>query len=564
MGKNTDKLYITHSEWASSDAFSASAGSGERKGTIGATFRRLPYNFCALSLQPFSIPFCTQAGTIFDLTNILPWLKKHGTNPVDGQPLKRADLIKLNFAKNEEGEYVDQVTFKQFTDNTHIVALRNTGNVFAYETIERLNIKAKNWHDLVNDEEFSRKDIITLQDPTNLESRDLSSFKYIKEGTSTLTDEQLRERADPTSNLNLAAMGSSSKILKAKEAVAKARAERNDPNRSASIKSLATTNGAKRPLASSTKPQPYNAAVHTTGLAAAAFTSTGVSVHTSADRAILTDEEYMLKPRRVKQKGYIRMSTSQGDLAIELNTEMAPRAVWNFIQLAKKGYYKGVSFHRNIRNFMLQGGDPTGTGRGGQSIWGTPFVDEYATSGLTHNTRGVLSMANKGKNTNTSQFFICYRPAAHLDRKHTIFGKVIEEDVESMETLRKLEDVKTGEGDKPLEECMIEDILVFVDPFEEFQKEKGNQDEREKEAEEVKRQGGTEDDLTTWTGKKIRKDGKVENGDNEVGVGKYLDVVKSAPVVEEDEIVEEWEAPTKEEPPAKKRKAGGFGNFDAW
>ena len=492
-----------------------------------------------------------------------------------GLPLKRAELLKLNFAKNEEGEYVDPVTFKVFTDNTHIVALGNTGNVFAYETIERLNIKAKNWHDLVSDAEFTRKDIITLQDPTNLQARDLSSFKYIKEGTSTLTDEQLRERADPTNNLNLTAMGSSAKVLKAKEAVAKARAERastQDLNRSSAVKGLITTSTGSKSLAQSftSKPAPYNAALYTTGLAAASFTSTGVAVHTAAERATITDEEYMLKPRRVKQKGYVRLSTTQGDLAIELNTEYAPRAVWNFIQLAKKGYYNGVSFHRNIRNFMLQGGDPTGTGRGGQSIWGKPFADEYGASPLTHSARGVLSMANKGKNTNTSQFFILYRPSPHLDRKHTVFGKVIAEDPESMETLRKLEDVRTGEGDKPEEECRIEDVLVYVDPFEEFLKDKANADVREKEAEEVKRMGGTEDDLTTWTGKRVRADGTVVKDEGtEVGVGKYLQEaakVAAPKEVVEDEIVEEWDMPIEEEPmPTKKRKtAGGFGDFSGW
>ena len=87
-------------------------------------FKRLPFNFCALSLQPFTHPVCTVDGTTFELTHILPWIKKHETNPVDGKPLKSSELIKLNFAKNKEGdeggEYVDPVTYKAFTDNTHM------------------------------------------------------------------------------------------------------------------------------------------------------------------------------------------------------------------------------------------------------------------------------------------------------------------------------------------------------------------------------------------------------------------------------------------------------------
>ena len=323
----------------------------------GASFRRLPFNFCAVSLQPFTHAVCTTDGTIFDLTNILPWLKRHGTNPVTGAPLKGSDLIQLHFAKNEEGEYIDPVTYKVFTDNTHLVALKPTGNVFAYDTVDRLNIKAKMWRDLVGDEEFTRADIITLQDPHNVGARDISRFKYLQDGVNTLTPEQERERAE---GVNLKAMGSSAKVLKAKEAVERARRERQDPNRNpalgaskAVVPSSAAGAAKSTSLAHSGRTVPYNAAQHTTGKAAASFTSTGLTPHTSGERALLTDEEYMLKPRLVKIKGYARIQTNLGDINVELHTEYAPKAVWNFVQLAKKGYYKDVTFHRNIRNFMV-------------------------------------------------------------------------------------------------------------------------------------------------------------------------------------------------------------------
>jgi peptidyl-prolyl cis-trans isomerase-like 2 len=384
---------------------------GARNSGVHASFKRLPFHFCSLSLQPFKHPVCTANGTIFDLTNILPWLRKHGTNPVDGSPLKSSDLIKLNFAKNEAGEYVDPVTFKVFTDNTHIVALRPSGNVFAWDTVERLNVKAKMWRDLVTDEEFGRKDIITLQDPQNVEARNLSSFKYLKDGESALTDEQLRERNDPINNVNLNAMGSSAKILKAKEAVARARAERSGQQSGAKGLAGKSTGALSEKSKSTTvshqptKHVPFNAARHTTGLAAASFTSTGMTPHTEAELATLSDEQYMLKRGRVKDKGYARISTTMGNLNLELYTEYAPKAVWNFIHLAKKGYYKDVIFHRNIKGFMIQGGDPTGTGRGGESIWGKNFDDEFE-GPLKHDARGTLSMANKGKNTNSSQLYV--------------------------------------------------------------------------------------------------------------------------------------------------------------
>lgn len=504
----------------------------------------------------------------------MPWLKKHGTNPLTGLPLKSNELIKLHFAKNDDGDMVDPVTFKVFTDNTHIVALGNTGNVFAWDTVERLNIKAKMWRDLVSDEEFSRKDIITLQDPQNVGSRDLSSFKYIQDGVSTLTEEQQKERKDPSRNVNTEALGNAGKILKAKEAVARAREQRTggDPNRNTAVPGsnalTVSKNGTSTQTSSAhtAKQVPYNAAQHTTGKAAASFTSTGLTPHTSGERALLTDEEYMLKPRRVKVQGYARIQTSLGDLNVELQPEFAPRAVWNFVQLSKKGYYKDVAFHRNIRNFMIQGGDPTGTGKGGTSIWGKNFQDEFD-GPLTHDARGMVSMANKGKNTNSSQFFITYRPAKHLDRKHTIFGRV----VGGKDTLSRLENAKVSEGDnRPIDEIVIRDIVVFVDPFEEFQKAKREKDEAEKEKEEVVKQGGREDDRTTWTGKRVRADGVVlQDAGGGGGVGKYL---KAAAAGEGtaggdggNEIVEEWEGGEVEEPAKKKVKAaGGFGNFDSW
>ncbi|KAE8444881.1 Peptidyl-prolyl cis-trans isomerase cyp8 [Mollisiaceae sp. DMI_Dod_QoI] len=574
MGKGTDKLYITHSEWSSSDAYSASAGSNvSQKAPNGANFKRLPFNFCAASLQPFKHPVCTAEGTIFDVEVISQWLAKHGTNPVTGKPLKEKDLIKLNFKRNGDtdahdggggagdgkGEMVDPVTFKVFTDNTHIVAIRHgsEANVFAWESVERLNIKPKMWYDLVDEREFGRSDIITLQDPQNIESRDLSKFKFLKDGETVLSKEQEEERKK--GSVNIDALGRvGDKVLRAKEAVEKARKEREaggDINRSKAMTRTGQGNAAPRPSMVQEKKMAYNAAQYTTGKAAASFTSTGLTPETSGERALLSDEEYMLRPKRVKTKGYARIETNLGSINIELQTETAPRAVWNFVHLAKKGYYNGVKFHRNIKNFMIQGGDPTGTGKGGTSIWGKNFQDEFD-GPLTHDSRGVMSMANKGKNTNSSQFFITYKAAKHLDRKHTIFGRV----VGGLDVLQKLENAPVDDGNRPLDDIIMENVVVFVDPFEEFQKQKQEKDKLEKQKEEIKKQGGTEDDKTTWTGKRIRNDGTVVQTEQSAGVGKYL---KAAAVdtangkYVEDDVLEL-------EPVKKKIKSGGFGNFDSW
>ncbi|KAK4146377.1 cyclophilin-like domain-containing protein [Dichotomopilus funicola] len=602
MGKGTDKLYITHSEWSSSDAYSASVGSNARSrgdGTTYASFKRLPFNFCAASLQPFKNPVCTPSGTIFDVEVISAWLDKNKTNPVDGEPLAAKDLIRLNFSRNADtsaagaddtdasGDFIDPVTFKVLTDNTHIVAVRHGAyaNVFAWDTVERMNIKTKMWRDLLDDAEFTRKDIITLQDPQNAASRDLSQFQHLKDGGDALPTKEHKEQREQ-GNINIGALGRiGDKVLRAKEAVERARQARatgTDVNRTAKSAS-AGTNTTRAPYQSAIvekKKLAPNAAAYTTGQAAASFTSTGLTPSTSGERAILSDEEWMLVPRRIKHKGYARLDTNLGPLTVELHTDTAPKAVWNFLRLAEKGYYRGVSFHRNIRNFMIQGGDPTGTGRGGQSIWGRTFADELEGPHV-HDTRGVLSMANKGRNTNSSQFFITYRPAKHLDRKHTVFGRVVtaaDGDASTGQnnttTLNRMEAVPVEENtNRPLQDITIQDIVVLIDPFAEFLKDKKSKEDDAQAQEEIKRRGGTEDDRTTWTGKRLRDDqgNSLGRGDSDGGVGRYLKIAqqqgtegKGASTASTGQgRIETWE---EEQAPAKKRAktGGGFGNFDGW
>ncbi len=116
------------------------------------------------------------------------------------------------------------------------------------------------------------------------------------------------------------------------------------------------------------------------------------------------------------------IETDKGNITIELFPDAAPNTVNNFVFLAREGFYNGVTFHRVIENFVIQGGDPTGTGRGGP---GYTFEDEVRGNPYRHET-GTLSMANAGPNTNGSQFFICHSPQPHLDGRHTVFGKVID------------------------------------------------------------------------------------------------------------------------------------------
>ena len=173
--------------------------------------------------------------------------------------------------------------------------------------------------------------------------------------------------------------------------------------------------------------------------------------------------------------------TNKGDFAIKLFPKQAPKTVENFLGLVAKNYYDGIIFHRVIKDFMIQGGDPTGTGMGGQSLWGAPFEDEF--SNELFNIRGALSMANAGPATNGSQFFIvqnqnmpaqmeeqmvaagypkeiieAYRQGGTpwLDHRHTVFGQV----VSGMEIVDEIANVETGIQDKPVENVVIKTIEI--------------------------------------------------------------------------------------------------------
>ena len=149
------------------------------------------------------------------------------------------------------------------------------------------------------------------------------------------------------------------------------------------------------------------------------------------------------------------LETNQGVIEIQLMAEVAPKACQNLMEHVRNGYYDGLIFHRVIPKFMIQGGDPTGTGSGGQSIWGASFEDECSKK-VKFNEKGLLAMANSGPNTNGSQFFITTAKTPWLHMNHTIFGKV----VEGYKTVKKLESVPTGDQNRPIEEQKI--IRAFI------------------------------------------------------------------------------------------------------
>uniref|UniRef100_A0A8B9D2Y6 RING-type E3 ubiquitin-protein ligase PPIL2 n=1 Tax=Anser cygnoides TaxID=8845 RepID=A0A8B9D2Y6_ANSCY len=479
----------------------------------------------SLSLQPFEYPVCTPDGTVFDILSIVPWIKKYGTNPITGEKLDAKSLIKLNFAKNSEGKYHCPVLFTVFTNNSHIVAIKTTGNVFAYEAVEQLNIKPKSYKDLLTDEPFTRQDIVTLQDPTNLDKFNVSNFFHVKNNIKVIDPDEEKAKLDPSYYLKNTNAETRETLLELYKEF------KGDDILAATMKAPEKK-----------KVDKLNAAHYSTGAVSASFTSTAMVPETTHEAAAI--DEDVVRYKYVKKKGYVRLHTNKGDLNLELHCDMTPRTCENFIKLCKKNYYDGTIFHRSIRNFVIQGGDPTGTGTGGESYWGKPFKDEFKPN-LSHTGRGVLSMANSGPNTNKSQFFITFRSCAYLDKKHTVFGRV----VGGFETLTAMENVESDpKTDRPKEEIRIQSTTVFVDPYEEADAQVAAEREKAQQEEEAAK---TKAEVIppkkeVQTPKTYRQ-----------GIGKYINMAAAKRSVEDD-------GPSTSTAAKKEKKSTGFGDFSSW
>ncbi|XP_071534720.1 RING-type E3 ubiquitin-protein ligase PPIL2 [Panulirus ornatus] len=516
MGKRQhqkDKMYLTCTEWSTLyGGYKTSSHSGSK-----AEFRRLPLTHCAVSLMPFNHPYIDPLGNVYDLEAILPFIRRFKVNPVTGEPLSEKQLIKITFHRANTGEYHCPVLYKPLTNTSHVVAVKTTGNVFSYEAVEQLNIKVNNWRELLTDKPFTRADLIIIQDPQDLSKYNISKFHHIKNNLKVESEETIRARSDASMRLKNVSQDTQ-QILEEFSRVYKETEKKEDAEERVADR--------------------FNAAHYSTGKVAASFTSTSVDVETKHEAAVLEDDD--VRYQRVKKKGYISLKTNLGTLNLEVYCDSVSKASENFTRLCERGYYNGTKFHRSIRHFMIQGGDPEGTGKGGESIWGTPFKDEFRHN-LSHKGRGVLSMANSGPDTNKSQFFITYRSCTHLDGKHTIFGRV----VGGLATLSAMEAIETDNKDTPIEDIIIHETSVFVNPF----KEADHQLAEERRIDLEKRKA-EEDELKNQKRPKIQDDKlKVFRS----GVGKFLDLAAATVSKEEAQVALQHQ---------KKKKGATYGFKD--
>ncbi|EJD03832.1 peptidylprolyl isomerase-like protein 2 [Fomitiporia mediterranea MF3/22] len=525
---SNDKLYITQTEHSGAAGGRHSASSGYRaKQQAPHPGALTPFDCCALSFQPFEHPVCARnpdgTGAVFDLVNILPWLKQHNnTNPITGEPCTPNDLIHLNYSRKPDGQIHDPISFKPFSEHSHIVAIATTGNVYLAESI-------KGGKDLLSDTSFKKEDVITLQNPHAMSSTSSSTAVT----AATKTSKVAKSTATKPQAAGVAALREKEKL-------------------------------------------PWNVSPYSSGLPGASLTSTSVDPTTQTSRLLWDEEELMFEaisnPPKSKSKeadvgkrrAYVRVVTSLGgSLNLELYCEKAPKTCYNFLMLAREGKYDNCIFHRLIPGFMIQTGDPTGTGSGGQSYWGSAFRDEYDLKGAAkHDSRGILAMANRGMGTNTSQFFITFKPTPHLDGKHTVFGKLVGgEDV--LDTLERL---PRKEGtDRPAKTVRITEIIIYQDPFEEYKTRLKRKLERKAEAEQAGESDKSiakekkEGDDVNWFGVKlgIEKRGTGANGSSAADVGKYLNLKRPLETASPSTRADD-------DDDGKKKRKIGFGNFDSW
>ncbi|KAF8213161.1 cyclophilin-like domain-containing protein [Mycena galopus ATCC 62051] len=288
---------------------------------------------------------------------------------------------------------------------------------------------------------------------------------------------------------------------------------------------------------------PWNVSPYSSGLPGASLTSTSIDPQTSSSKLVWDEEELMFEDISNPLKGKGK------------EKDLAPKTCYNFLMLAKLGKFDNCLFHRLVPGFMIQTGDPTGTGAGGASYWETPFRDEHDLKGAArHDSRGTLAMANKGPGTNGSQWYLTFKATPNLDRKHTVFGKLVGgEDV-----LDALEKIPLKDGtERPAKPVRITEIIIYQDPFEEYKTRLAKKLARRAEAAQNnpadKASQKKEGDDINWFGVKVGSGDSAFGTTAGGGVGKYLNLKRTQEAVADSGGSD-----------SKKKRKTGFGSFDNW
>mmetsp|Transcript_42692 Transcript_42692/g.103247 ORF Transcript_42692/g.103247 Transcript_42692/m.103247 type:complete len:418 (-) Transcript_42692:54-1307(-) len=415
--------------------------------------------------------------------------------------------------------------------------------------------RQKNWFDLTTGKKFSpKKDVLILNDPQNEDvqkQRDIQGFWHIQNSRS------LDQKKQQT---NVQHSVTATRIM---DKLQQDKKKRSTPGSTSN--DTENSSGNKPP---SKRLKIFSDDVtnvqYTSGKASGSFTSTAMDVRNDNTTREATQEEVLQAQFQVmraqKEKGYVRMITNMGDLLLELQCDIAPRTCTNFLGLCQAKKYDGTSFHRSIPSFMIQGGRHiSGDGKDDASLWGGAFADEFDDR-LKHDQRGVLSSANAGPNTNKRQFFITFKATPHLDRKHSVFGQV----VDGEKVLKEMEKVATDKKDRPIQPIKILATEILVDPAKEAEDkeyarleglaEARTETERQKKARSLGKTAAPID----------RRSGGIDNRNSTPTIGKYLPQTMTQSVdlsAENDSITSIPAAKIKGE---KAKTKTQFGNFSSW
>jgi peptidyl-prolyl cis-trans isomerase-like protein 2 len=263
---------------------------------------------------------------------------------VTGEKLEAKQLIKINFHKNAKDEIHCPITFKVLTDSSYIVAIRPSGNVYSYDAIERLNIKTNTFNDLLTNEPFTRNDIITIQDPKNLDKFNIQSFAHLKNEWKLDDEDEKARRTDPNYFLKYINNETAATLQQIKSTPSKEFAEKSET-------SIYST---KQIKLNQQQLDHTNMATYSTGRLSASFTSTSMDPVTIMEAAIRDENEIRYaRIKNEKKKGYVRLITNLGVINIELDCDLCPQTCENFIKHCADKYYAGSKFHRSIKNFIV-------------------------------------------------------------------------------------------------------------------------------------------------------------------------------------------------------------------
>lgn len=403
-----DRLYLSSSEHATYQRDNNNnSNNNNNKATDSNRF-----NYCALTnkpINPQSSVTTSDGYYIFDLYSIIPYINKYHKHPVYNTTLNINDLIKLKWSLNANKQYIDPVTMNIFNTLSHIVCIKNTGNLYLYDTIYNNCIKNNDLHDLITGDAFTLNDIITIQNPTQ-SSEQQPKRQAINNNNNIVTDKQ--------SNIN-----------KTNSTQPKQTMFANNNNSNASLTKAINSNKSQSLAPSQLREQQYNYLKH----------------------------KYKNKP----YKGYVSLITSLGIMNIQVHCDLVPHMAHNFMLHCKNNTYSNTLIHTVKRNYVCQ------CGKSIDNNDKTAFNDidsiqnEYHTL-LSHNQRGIISMANNNK----QQFYITLNDnLTELDNKYSIVGHIIDDD--SLSVLDKIESVDVDGDYKPNNDIIIYKTNIFQNPFDE-------------------------------------------------------------------------------------------------